>query len=144
MTATPEQAVDDILDVFKAVWDPTGFEVQYDLENFGGSSSSPPATQDPWTRVQVRHTTDSQASLTGGLGQTLYTATGVLTIQLFVPIGEGLVRGRQLARSVRNAYRGISTPRQVWFRNARINEVGIDGDWFQLNIIVDFEYDEIQ
>ena len=143
MTATPEQAVDDILDVFRAAWNPTGFIAVYDLENTGKDNSRPPDTEDPWTRVSMRHVTGNQSSLTGGLGTIQYTNTGTLTMSLFVPIGEGLVRGRQLASTLQRAYRGISTPRQVWFRRSRINEIGSDGHWFQINIIVEFEYDEI-
>lgn len=140
MTATPEQAVDDILDVFKAAWDTTGFTAVYDEEGVAGKI---PATQDPWSRVSVRHATGEQASLSGGTGTKRYRSTGFVMMQIFTPIGESLVQARQLAQLLKVAYQGITTPRQVWFRRARLNEVGSDGDWYQINVIADFTYDEI-
>jgi hypothetical protein len=32
----------------------------------------------------------------------------------------------------------------VWFRNASAREVGPDRAWYQFNVTVDFEYDEVK
>ena len=45
---------------------------------------------------------------------------------------------------VRDALQGKTTASQIWFRNPRINEVGEDRDWFQVNATIDFNYDELR
>ena len=140
MTATYNQAVDDILDVFKTAWDTTTWKALY--PNVGGSL--PDDETDPWARVTLQHTDGGQASLTGGLGTTRWGRTGILTVQIFVPTGEGLSEARSLAKIVTDGFEGTSTTNGVWFRNARINEVGPDGDWFQTNVLIDFIYDEVK
>lgn len=48
-----------------------------------------------------------------------------------------------LAVVARHAFEGKHVG-DVWFRNARIEEIGVDGAWFQTNVTVDFMYDEIR
>jgi len=139
MTATYAQAVDDILGVFKAAWDPTSHTALY--TNVKGEV---PSGEDPWARVNLQHTGGNQASLTGGLGTTRWARMGFLAVQIFVPIGEGLSEAHALAKIISDAFEGASTANGVWFRNVRVNEVGPDGDWYQVNVVVDFEYDEVK
>ena len=140
MTATFDQANIDILTIFKTAWDATGFKALY--ENVAGE---PPTTPSPWARIVLRHTGGNQGSLSGALGTQRWDRNGVLIVQVFVPNGEGLSQAYSLAKIVLDAYEGVSSPlRGVWFRNARINEVGPDGEWFQVNILIDFQYDEIK
>ncbi len=144
MTATFEEAVDDILTMFKDAWDTTGFGVIYENVVAAEGSTVPPTSTDPWARVMVRHVTGNQSSLSGGLGTQRYTRTGVLIVQIFVPVGEGLSQALQLGKIVADAYEGKASPLQVWFRNVRVNEVGPDGDWYQVNTIANFTYDEVK
>ena len=139
MTATFAQATDDILGIFKDAWDPTTYEAIY--TNIAGEV---PTGTDPWARATLQHVGGGQASLTGGLGTTRWNRTGFLTVQVFVPIGEGLSGAHNLAKIIADAFEGASTPNGVWFRNVRVNEVGPDGDWYQVNVVVDFEYDEVK
>lgn len=139
MTATYAQAVDDILGVFKTAWDTTGWIALY--TNVKGDT---PSGEDPWARVNLQHTGGGQASLTGGLGTTRWGREGFLTVQVFAPAGEGLSGAHTLAKIISDAFEGTSTVNGVWFRNVRVNEVGEDGDWYQVNVVIDFEYDEIK
>lgn len=140
MTGTLNQANIDVLTIFKTAWDATGFPALY--ENVPGE---PPKTQTPWARIVLRHSGGGQGSLSGALGQQRWDRNGVLIVQVFVPNGEGLSQAYSLAKIVLDAYEGVSSPlRGVWFRNARINEVGSDGEWFQVNVLVDFVYEEIK
>ena len=140
MTGTLNQANIDILTLFKTAWDTTGFIALY--ENVAGE---PPATPSPWARITLRHSGGGQGSLSGALGTKRWDRNGVLIVQVFVPNGEGLSQAYSLAKIVLDAYEGVSSPlRGVWFRNARINEVGPDGEWFQVNALIDFTYDEIK
>ncbi len=140
MSGTYNEGNIDILTLFKTAWDTTGFTALY--PNVPGE---PPKAQVPWARVTLQHTGGGQGSLSGALGTKKWDRNGVLIVQVFVPNGEGLSQAYSLAKIVTDAYEGVSSPlRGVWFRNARINEVGPDGEWFQVNALVDFMYDEIK
>jgi hypothetical protein len=39
---------------------------------------------------------------------------------------------------------GVVRERCVELRNVRLNEVGSDGHWYQINVVADFEYDEVK
>lgn len=138
MTTTFENAVNEILDVFHTAWTPRPAA-------YPNVSFTPPAgSSDPWARVSLAHVTGNQATLSNPTGQKRWRRNGILTVQVFTPLGEGLSEGYSLAKVVADAYEGTATPSQVWFRNVRINEVGPDGEWFQTNVLVDFTYDEIK
>lgn len=140
MTASYGTAVDDILTVFKTAWDTTGYVALY--ENIGGTL--PSGNSDPWARLTVRHNAGNLVSLTGGLSTQRYVREGTLFVQIFVPSGESLSEAYSLAELVSTAYEGETTPNGVWFKNVRVNEVGPDGHWFQVNLLIDFTYDEIK
>ena len=145
MTATLAQARDQMLARFKAVVDASSFAntltpVYDDAER--PVPRSDPAK--PWCRVVVRHTTSRQSSVSGADGRKRWTRGGFLIFQLFTPKADGQRDADSLVELIRGAYEDFSTPGGVWFRNARHTEVGGDGPWFQTNIFVDFEYDEVK
>lgn len=140
MTATYEQAIDDIFTMFKTAWDTTGYIVIYE----NTTPSEKPSIGTPYAKVFIRHTGGFQATLTGGIGTARYARLGVMTVQIFTPLGEGLSEGASLAKVLADAYEGAASPRAVWFRNVRLMEVGPTAEWFQHNFLVDFEYDEVK
>ncbi len=116
------------------IWDDTRRDIP--------SEESPPAT---WARVTVRHLTSEQASLSDEAGVRRYTRRGQVTVQIFTPLkGDGLVAADSIASAIQGAFLGVSTPNGVWFRSVRTNEVGIDGSWFQTNVLAEFQYDEVR
>lgn len=139
MTATFDVANNEILEFFKTAWDTTGFLALY--ENVEGAK---PTTQDPWARAVIRNGEPGPTSLSGALGKQRFERTGLLMVQIFIPNGEGLSRGYTLGKIVVDAFEGKATPSQVWFRNARVNEIGPSDEWYQFNALVDFQYDEIK
>lgn len=139
MTATFAVANDEILTLFKTAWDAIGHDAIY--ENVAGD---PPTTAAPWARVTVRHFPGGQASLSDDAGAKRWTRNGLITVQIFVPTGEGKAEAYALAKVVADAYEGKRTPSNVWFRNVRPNEIGPDGAWFQLNVLAEFTYDEVK
>ena len=143
MTANYTTAVNEIQTLLKAAWDTTGFPLKY--QNVKGAADPPPSTTTPWARSTIQHTPGGQVSLSGGVGGAKrWQKNGFLTVQIFVPAGEGLSEAYALAKTVEDAFAGVETPSAVWFRNPRINEVGPDGEWYQVNFVVDFTYDEIK
>lgn len=101
-----------------------------------------------WVRVSKDTVFEQQATLSvceGLPGQRKYTANGLVFVQLFMPKSnhQAFELGQQLAVIARNAFRGKSTPGNIWFRNVRINEVQPEELYFRINVISQFEYDEL-
>lgn len=138
MTATIPQAIDDILTLFKTAWDLSGYPLLY--ENVGGEL---PTTQTPWARISIRHFRGAQETL-GGTGERKFSRGGLVIVQTFTAVGGGLSEPYNVAKIAADALEGKSTSLNVWFRNVRINEIGVDGDWFQVNVLADFTYDEMK
>jgi hypothetical protein len=129
----------EILARFKAAWDTTTFQAFYDDVKKQRSKD-----EDPWAVITYRHAGGRQTTLSGAVGTRTFTRTGTLTVQIFTPSGKGLQEAYELAKVVSDAFEGTSTPGGAWFRNVRLNEVGRDGEFFQLNVIVEFLYDEVK
>ena len=143
MSLTRKEAIDEILGLFKTAWDTTGHGTRVKYDNVG-KKSMPPAGQDPWARVVLRHTSASQVSLSGAVGTRRFQRNGILTIQVFEPPGKGLSGATDLPKIIQDAFEGVETASGVWFRDVTVNEIGPDGDFFQTNIVAFFEYDEVK
>ncbi len=128
---TPDSARDEMLAVFKVLWDSLGYAVVW-----SDVPGAPPVTSSPWARVTVR-TDDGRQS---AIGSTRHTHTGTLWIQLFVPIGQGATPALTLAQRVLQVYREARGA--VWYRRQRFREVGASGAFSQVNCLIDFTYDE--
>ncbi len=131
-----EEARDLIFKVFNNVWNPA-YPVRWPDQ-----PGDIPGTETPWARVTLRHTNGQQASLSGEVGTKLYTNSGTLFIQVFTPIGGDMVDGYTLAQQVTNAYRDAKL--DVWFRNTRMKEIGASGAFQQINVLTDFQYDDVR
>jgi len=134
---TLQEARDAMLGVFKTYWDTTGFTALYP-----DVPGAVPTTDVVWARATIKHALRRQSSLTGGLGQIKYENQGILIIQVFAPIGEGSKRAYQYGMNVVHAYEDARL--DVWFRNVHLNEVGNSGAFEQVNVVADFNYDEVR
>ena len=139
MPATIATARDEMSALFKAAWDTTGLPVIWD-----DVAKTPPKTRTGWARFTIRHEDGDQSTLSGGLGKARFTRRGTIFIQIFTPVGKGLSDADPLIKKAMDAYEGKSTASGVWFRNVRPREIGPDGDWNQVNVLADFEYDEVK
>jgi len=140
ISLTTTEGRDAILKTFKDVWDVTGYLAQYD-----GTAGEPPNQTDPWARVIVRHVTGGSATLGNVQGKRSFLRIGTVTIQMFDKANrDGLSELDVLANAVLRGYEKPSDPcHGVWYRNARLNEVGQNGDWTQFNVIAEFSYHEV-
>lgn len=144
MSLTPEQARDDILTAFAAAWaskTPAVNGGAVPPVKYDQVASSEPPQDTPWARVTVMHATGTQRSM-GTVGSRLFSRTGVVTVQVFVPGGQGLALADRLGKIALDAFEGQHTPGDVWFRDATLREVGPDGPWWQTNVVATFAYDE--
>lgn len=132
---TRSQARDVILTQFKTAWDLLSSppKVLYD----DVSDDIPPASS-PWVRVTVQTYYGGQATL-GSRGNRQFDHFGSVTVQVFTPIGDGMDLSDSLSQSALDIFEGESTG-SIWFRNVRANDIGVEGDWYQVNVRADFEY----
>lgn len=138
------QARNEIFGQFRTTWladgASSGVPVMYpDL------GDQQPPTTGAWVRINIKHLSGGQSSLAGAVGTRMFTHGGFITVQIFTVFGEGQTQADALTVIVKRAFEGVTTsPGRVMFRNVRVNEVGQDGQWFQTNVIADFEYDEVK
>ena len=137
MSLTLAQARDDMLKMISDAWLPTGKPILY--EDRGGT---PPKEGTAWARVTIRHNRGDQETLSNPFGSRLFRRDGLVFVQIFTPVGNGLEQADALAKIALDAYEGKSSQNGVWFRNVRYREVGPDGNWYQVNVIAEFEYSE--
>ena len=134
------QARDDILTVFQTAWDANTTaivgsipEVRYRLVE---ESAIPPA-DGYWAHVSVEHVDGGHAAI----GTRLFEHLGLFTAQLYSPAeAAGLDNLDLLIQVVLDAFEGKYSTNGVWFRNARVNEVGPGRGYFQTNVLVEFVY----
>jgi hypothetical protein len=142
MTATLEQARDEITKLFVDAWkiDPVArnYVIAYD-DRSDPHVNSPK----PWCRITIRHSAGQQHSL-GGFGKRVFNRSGIAIVQVFVPFGQGLLLQDQLSTVARKAFEGKRTlPGNVWFRNVNTVEAGSSGAYSQINVSASFTYDEL-
>jgi len=140
MSLTYRQARDDMLKLITDAWttaNPTYPMVYDDL-----GEPQIPKTELPWCRVTIKHNQGEQETLGSPMGGRLFYRDGLLTVQIFAPRGQGLTVGYDLAKVAADAFEGQASANGVWFRTVRLREVGPDGNWFQINVIAEFQYSE--
>ena len=139
MTLTITQARDEMSALFKETWDAAGYTVFWD-----DVGQPQPTSRTPWARFTIRHGDGFQATLANVSGVRRFRRQGTIFMQLFGPAKEGLSELDDMTQVSMRAYEGKTTPGGAWFRNARLQEIGVDGNWQQFNVLVDFEYDEVR
>ena len=144
MSCSYNDARDHILKVFKDAWDTTGFPAVYTGKAEAPDNGGDTPTTDAWARATIRHADAFQSSLTGPLEELKrHTQLGVVIIQVYAKTGDASTAAYDAAQIVANAYkksRGIP----VWFRRIRVNEIGMHGPFYQINVLADFEYDDVR
>jgi hypothetical protein len=95
-----------------------------------------------FARISQQGVTDRQRTLKTSKNR--YDVTGLLFIQIFCPRSdmEAMQKGRQLSEIVKNAYRGVHTLNDVWFRNVRIKELEPEASFLQFQVIAEYEFSE--
>lgn len=131
------EAEDEILTVYSTIATAEGVHTIWeDLPN----QNPPQDNTTPWARVVTKHGDGRQNALSNVNGKRRWGMTGMLIMQVFTPYGGGKVLSKQLAQKLINAFRGAKG--SVWYRNPRMKEVGKSGNYYQTNVMVDFEYDQ--
>ncbi len=151
MTPLPtfDSARDEIFGLFNVKWNADTPAINggnpIPIEWQGVDSGAPPPADAAYARIILRYATSSQVTF-GKTGERRFLRPGFVTVQVFAPIsaGGGLSFAEQAAIIARDAFEGISTDSGIWFRNSRILDVGPDKSWYQMNVVNEFQYDELR
>ncbi|MGH8711236.1 MAG: hypothetical protein ACREVA_07960 [Burkholderiales bacterium] len=144
---TYEQAIDEMFNDFYVSW----------LANSASIVSYVPNVRWPnidegsldagkfLARLSQQTVIEKQASLRGEENLQRYTTYGLIFVQIFCPRSDStaMEKGRKLANLARNVFRGHSTQNNVWFKNARVQELEPEQKFYRLNVIAEYEYDEV-
>ena len=144
---TYEEAIDEIFGIFNAAWLAESAAVAGYIPEVRWPGVEEPEKPDLakfWARVSQQTVIEGQSSLRNGDAGQRYTTDGLVFVQIFCPKSDslGMTNGRKLAIIARNGFRGNATSGQVWFRNARINELPPEENWYRFNVVAEYEYDE--
>lgn len=98
-----------------------------------------------WFRISQQTVLEEQSALAGNDLKRRYTTDGLVFVQIFIPktAPQNYALGLGFANSIKNAYRGKQTSSCMWFRNVRIQELPPEDAWFRLNVVAEYQYDEI-
>ncbi len=143
---TYQDAIDEIFAIFNTAWEAGSTAIVGYIPEVRWYGVEEPASISMgkfWVRVSQQTVEEEQSTLRNG-ECTRYTTDGLIFVQLFCPKSDSksMEKGRNLATLARDAYRGNATSGKVWFRNARIKELPPETDWYRLNVVAEYEYDE--
>ncbi|MEM7444292.1 MAG: phage tail terminator-like protein [Pseudomonadota bacterium] len=95
----------------------------------------------PWVRLTIVDGEARQASL-GSPGANLHRHTGVIMVQVFVPIDSGTRTARELADEAAEIFRHQRFD-AIRCDVPSVREIGPDDVWFQVNMSCPFRRDEL-
>jgi len=144
---TTTAARDAIASLIRTAWIAPGSATENVLLLWDNVVAPKPAEDEfgkalPWGRVTVRHATGEQETL-APIGSRRYLSGGIVTVQVFTPFGDGHGLGDQIVAVIKAAFRAAPVTHAVWFNNASITEIGVDGPWFNTNLDATFRYQEV-
>jgi len=111
----------------------------------GVESSDKMPTDGLWIRASMVTVDESQATLRDDNGRR-YNTDGIFFAQIFIPKVpvEMYDKGVKTAEIIKNAYRGKQTESCIWFNRVRIQDnIPSESAWFRLNVVAEYQYDEI-
>lgn len=138
----------ELFDHLVAAWDAgTVLLPEYSsppLVEFAGielSEENKAGPSDSWSRLSMRHEAGEQRGF--GNGFALHEQLGTVEWQIFAPLQqeEGLRLVHSLVNIAFVALRDTCTPNGVRIFRAHIEDIGPTDDWYQINVVGDFEYD---
>jgi|TARA_R110002167_G_scaffold92478_1_gene248331 hypothetical protein len=134
-------AYNTILTRFKGQMDSSRPNVKISWPNidFDPEADFNTSTDEAWARVTVQGGEAFQASL-GGTGYRRWRHLGLVTVQVFSPMGEGLQTSLDVADDVVAALEGVTTS-SVEIHASSVNPIGRDGAFFQTNVRTPFRFD---
>jgi len=95
-----------------------------------------------WVRLNIQFNSGNQSSL-GTIGNRKFIKYGLVFIQVFTPINKATEDNDLLAASSLELLDGVRLE-GLWLYNGRIDTIGSDGEFYQQNVVVEFEFEDIR
>lgn len=95
-----------------------------------------------WVRFNVQFNDGNQDTL-GRAGNRKFLKLGLVFIQIFTPVNEATNANDGLANDSLNLMDAIRID-DLWTYNGRIETVGSDGEYYQQNAVLEFEFEDIR
>lgn len=95
-----------------------------------------------WVRLTSRLSVSGQRSL-GQQTNRKFDRNGIIFGQVFSPINQGSSAGTALAKQIEDLFEGERF-NGVVCQNSIIRDIGPDGEWYQLQVEIDFMYEEVK
>jgi hypothetical protein len=95
-----------------------------------------------WVRLNIMFNSGSQDSL-GKATNRKFIKQGLVFVQVFTPSNKGTNENDDLCNSSLNLLDGVRI-NDLWMYNGRINTIGSDGEFYQQNAVVEFEFENIR
>lgn len=149
MSLSRKQVVDALNDAFRTAWNTAVPGDRIKWPNVGKTEDSgdkaPFTGDEPWARVIIRHIPNlGKITLSNAVGGRRYDRRGVMIVQVFSERGEGLPGNVDLPKVVQDAFEGKSLLSGLVIRRVDVQEIGESGNWYQTNVSISFEYDELR
>lgn len=109
---------------------------------WGFDDPQAPPSNATWVRFNILHSDGRQITM-GSPASNRFERIGIITIQVFSPIGNYAVDAVEKATAALKLYEGVEN-NGIFYYDAYCREIGNDGQgWNQINVIVTFRYEEI-
>lgn len=137
MSRSPLEAENAMVNAFLILSSLPDSRIALDNQKF-----DPPDDDEAWARITIQHNDGEQAAL-GPPPNQFFRRFGLVIIQIFVRAGTATEHLNELCYEALKIYEGQDLD-GIWFRNGRITYVPPQEEkWYQRNVIVEFQYDDV-
>lgn len=150
MTCTRSEARDEMFTRIREVVELNGEAVFGFIPEMRWQFVKEPATPETpsWLRSTLQHIDSDQTTLStnvGKPGQKRYTSYGLMYVQFLLSKAddESAMNGDALAVLIQKEFRDKQSQNAIVYRNIRILELPSENQYHRLNVVAEFEYDEV-
>lgn len=102
---------------------------------------TPPAL---WHHVTVDLSPDNSQDTSGRPGNRKFLRRGILTVSVYTPINTGTDANDDSANAVIELFEAVRLDAELWTQTAQLNTIGSDGIYYQQDVVVVFEFEDIR
>jgi hypothetical protein len=142
---TIEQAYDELAGIINTAWlagaATSGLTLLWDDVVGDKPTTESDGQVAAYGRCYIRHTAGGQDTL-AARGRRRFVSSGILTVQIFTPFGQGYRLANQIGKVVRDAILATSPTSPINFSDPAYREFGRDGNtpWTMSTVSATFRY----
>ena len=133
---TIQEAIDAMNGILLRSWNTTTCPILWE----GVAQNQP--TNKPFLRVTIKHASDGVASLPAWNGERIFRRSGTIFVSVFTPITDNSGLRFQLSQNVIDIFETVRDD-NVSFENIYPVEIGQSGNFYQINVLIEFNYQDI-